>query len=86
MPPNQPAPGQVPPSTPMPPVQPQALPPQPDLNAGAPSVQGSGAQAPTAAAPKKPVNPNTTQNSLQLSEVRENMVIMRDGSFRAVVA
>jgi hypothetical protein len=70
----------------MPPVQPQALPPQPDLNAGAPSVQGSGAQAPTAAAPKKPVNPNTTQNSLQLSEVRENMVIMRDGSFRAVVA
>lgn len=36
--------------------------------------------------PKPPVNPNTTQNSLQISEIRENMVIMRDGSFRAVVA
>jgi hypothetical protein len=31
-------------------------------------------------------NPNSTQNSLLLSEVRDNMVIMADGSFRAVVA
>ena len=35
---------------------------------------------------KKPVNPNTTQNSLLISEIRDNMVIMKDGSFRAVVA
>src|SRR5690242_13839610 len=35
---------------------------------------------------KPPVNPNTTQNTLQISEIRENMVVMRDGSFRAVVA
>lgn len=36
--------------------------------------------------PPKPRNPNSTQNSLLLSEVRDNMVIMADGSFRAVVA
>lgn len=33
-----------------------------------------------------PKNPNSTQNTLLLSEVRENMVIMTDGTFRAVVA
>jgi hypothetical protein len=38
------------------------------------------------AQPQKPRNPNSTQNSLLLSEVRDNMVIMADGSFRAVVA
>jgi hypothetical protein len=66
----------------MPPVAPQVqpaplTPPQPQLQAS-----GSSAQP----APKPPVNPNTTQNTLQISEIRENMVIMRDGSFRAVVA
>lgn len=35
---------------------------------------------------KPPVNNNTTQNSLLISEIRENMVVMNDGSFRAVVA
>lgn len=35
---------------------------------------------------KKLKNPNSTQNSLLLSEVRDNMVIMADGSFRAVIA
>lgn len=33
-----------------------------------------------------PKNPNSSQNTLLLSEVRENMVIMTDGTFRAVVA
>lgn len=36
--------------------------------------------------PVKPKKPNSTQNSLLLSEIRDNMVIMADGSFRAVVA
>lgn len=36
--------------------------------------------------PPPPTNPNTTQNSLLFSELRDNMVIMNDGSFRAVVA
>lgn len=33
-----------------------------------------------------PKNPNSTQSTLQLSEVRDGMVIMVDGSFRAVIA
>jgi len=33
-----------------------------------------------------PKNPNSTQSSLQLSEIREGMIIMLDGSFRAVIA
>jgi hypothetical protein len=44
--------------------------------------QGSG----DAQAAPKLKNPNSTQNSLLLSEVRDNMVIMADGSFRAVIA
>ncbi len=46
-----------------------------------PQVSGSGQTA-----QQKPKNPNSTQNTLLLSEVRDNMVIMADGSFRAVVA
>lgn len=30
-------------------------------------------------------NPNSTQNSLQIAEIRDGIVIMNDGSFRAVV-
>lgn len=43
----------------------------------------SGANQPKAPAPK---NPSSTQNTLQFSEMRDGMVIMMDGSFRAVVA
>jgi hypothetical protein len=35
---------------------------------------------------QKTKNPASTQNSLLLSEVRDNIVIMSDGSFRAVIA
>ena len=42
------------------------------------------ASTPTAAQPAR--NPNSSQNTLQISEVREGMVVMNDGSFRAVVA
>lgn len=48
-----------------------------------PQPQGSG---PSQSAPKIPANPNTTQNSLLISEIREGMVIMSDGSFRSVIA
>lgn len=34
----------------------------------------------------KPKHPNSTQNSLKFSELRDDMVIMSDGTFRAVVA
>lgn len=50
-----------------------------------PGPQG-GAQAKPQPAQKPPSNPNSTQNTLLISEIRENMVIMKDGSFRAVVA
>ncbi|HIA92215.1 TPA: hypothetical protein EYO12_03830 [Candidatus Saccharibacteria bacterium] len=33
----------------------------------------------------KPTNPNSTQNSLQIAEIRDGIVIMKDGSYRAVV-
>lgn len=61
-------------------------------SAGAPSAipaqplqvaSGSGANVPQQ---PKPANPNSTQNTLIISEVRDNIVIMKDGSFRAVVA
>lgn len=39
-----------------------------------------------ARAPAPPTNPNTTQNTLLFSELRDDMVIMNDGSFRAVIA
>lgn len=66
----QPRPG----GRPMPPQQPQQAP------AGA-KPQGT---QPPASQPPRPKN--TTQNSLLFSEIRDNMMIMSDGSFRAVVA
>lgn len=36
--------------------------------------------------PAKVVSPNSTQNSLLISEIRDGIVVMNDGSFRAVVA
>jgi hypothetical protein len=43
--------------------------------------------APTNTTPQKPVakNPNSTQNTLLFSEIRDDLVIMADGSFRSVV-
>ena len=43
---------------------------------------GASVQQPTVA-PKS--NPNSTQNSLQIAEIRDGIVIMNDGSFRSVV-
>lgn len=34
---------------------------------------------------RSPVNTNSTQNTMQIAEVRDGIVIMNDGSFRAVV-
>jgi hypothetical protein len=53
--------------------QPQQPPQQPQNNPNQP-------------APKTVSNPNSTQNTLLISEIRDNMVIMKDGSFRSVVA
>lgn len=56
----------------------QAQPVQNAGGEGAGNVQGG-------VAPAEPVQ-NTTQSSLLISEIRDNMVIMKDGSFRAIVA
>jgi hypothetical protein len=51
----------------------------------------AGAQPGTAGAPGSPpapvphTNPNSTQNTLQIAEIRDGIVIMNDGSFRSVV-
>lgn len=55
-------------------VQPGYVPPQ-----YAPGVP----QPPTSPAIKS--NPNSTQNTLQIAEIRDGIVIMNDGSFRSVV-
>lgn len=69
-------PGQVPPAAGQ---APQGVSQQP----GAPAQPGPQELAHT---PPPPTNPNTTQNSLLFSELRDNMVVMNDGSFRAVIA
>ena len=55
-----------------------------------PPVQPVGSSVPPQGKTSAPQQPqrkaNTTQNSLLLSELREGMVIMADGSFRAVIA
>lgn len=59
----------------------------PNQAPAAPISSGTYSQGPDAVkATQKPKNANSTQNSLLLSEVRDNMVIMADGSFRAVIA
>lgn len=96
--PNQQAPGPVTPQQQpqqpgYPQQQPQAMPPQQPQQPGqqmppqgAPQ-QGQGPQGPPQqgqpVAPK--TNPNSTQNSLLIAEIRDGIVIMNDGSFRSVV-
>lgn len=42
-------------------------------------------QPPAGATPVVKTNPNSTQNSLLISEIRDGIVIMNDGSYRSVV-
>jgi type IV secretory pathway VirB4 component len=61
---------------------PQAMPAPPI----APPVQVGAGQSPGQGAPLKPkTNTNSTQNSLQIAEIRDGIVIMNDGSYRSVV-
>lgn len=71
----------------MDPNQPQFAAPQPQQQA-VPGAQFNAPVNPAAQAPLvNPVktNQNSTQNSLLISEIRDGIVIMNDGSFRAVV-
>lgn len=67
------------------------MPPNNQIPNQIPVVTGGGSSVPQGSASaqftQKPKSaPHSAQNSLLLSEVRDNMVIMADGSFRAVVA
>lgn len=68
-------------NTPQQPQQPQPTQPYPAQN-----VAPQQPTQPTAPAPKVVENPISTQSTLLISELRDNLVIMKDGSFRAVVA
>lgn len=63
--------------------QPNMMPGQAPIGSGPDPQQAQNPQAD--ATTKKASKPNSTQNSLLFSEMRENMIIMNDGSFRAVV-
>lgn len=77
--PGGPPPGHYPPGQP-PPGYPPGAPGQPMPPGARPGAP------PQATTPPPPKNPNTTQNSLLFSEIRDNMVVINDGSFRAVIA
>lgn len=90
--PNQP--GQPISNTPIQPAAPAApqvgatVPPQPSAPQAAQAPIGSAAQP--SAGPQtgavKAETPASTQSTLLISELRDSMVIMKDGSFRAVIA
>lgn len=65
------------------PDSPQPFEPYADAQSS-PIIQGSPGK-PTAGVAKPAVNPNSTQNHLQIAEVRDGIVIMNDGSYRSVV-
>jgi hypothetical protein len=57
----------------------------PPAPAASPIPSQASAQTQNVPLTKPPTNPNSTQNSLQIAEVRDGIVIMNDGSFRSVV-
>lgn len=82
-------PQQILPQQPAQQMQPQQILPQQTV-AQNPNAQNLGmaainAQAAVPVSPNKE-SPNSTQSTLLISELRDNVVIMKDGSFRAVVA
>lgn len=70
------------------PVSPQGYPAMQQAPVGYAAQQPGAASVGSQPATSKPTpkNNNSTQSTLQLSEVRDGMVIMIDGSYRAVVA
>ena len=57
--------------------------PTPNIYGQGGAQTGASVQTPVATAVKS--NPNSTQNSLQIAEIRDGIVIMNDGSFRSVI-
>ncbi|MDB5170376.1 MAG: hypothetical protein JWO35_70 [Candidatus Saccharibacteria bacterium] len=76
-----PVPAPVPPA-PIPPAVGQPVPLAPPVAVGGVMPQKPG----SATGPvKPPTNANSTQNTLQIAEIRDGIVIMNDGSYRSVV-
>ena len=86
--PSQNTPGTQPVVQPMQTAPQVVLPGQQTVDASSASFLGSTAINATQAAPISPNKevPTSTQATLLISELRDNVVIMKDGSFRAVVA
>ncbi|MCA9327050.1 hypothetical protein KDA14_00820, partial [Candidatus Saccharibacteria bacterium] len=66
------------------PAAPSPNPYPPQAPAGAVQYGGAAPQTPTKSMPAK-ANANSTQNTLQIAEIRDGIVIMNDGTYRAVV-
>lgn len=65
------------------PAQPAAM--QPVVPAVSNQPQAAPGQPPAQPEASTVANPNSTQNTLQIAAIRDGIVIMNDGSFRAVV-
>jgi hypothetical protein len=52
---------------------------------GVPGVPGQAVPGQPGAKPVPKSNPNSTQNTLQIAEIRDGIVIMNDGTFRSVI-
>jgi hypothetical protein len=61
----------------------QGAPSQQTLSGASARVSGASSVPSGKVAP--PSNPNSTQNTMQISEIRDGVAIMSDGSFRAVI-
>lgn len=72
------------PQQPMPPQQPGGVPPQP-MQPGAPMPGQPGGPPSQGPPPTPKTNPNSTQNSLLIAEIRDGILIMNDGSYRSVI-
>lgn len=72
------------PNDPQQPVM-QPLPEAPTPMAPSAAPIGSAQSTSEAFPSQQKRNPNSSQNSLLISEIRENMLIMNDGSFRSVI-
>ncbi len=70
---------------PTPPVPPATLPAQLSVPTAPPTATGHAVTGGAPARAKAAGSTNSTQNALQIAEIRDGIVIMNDGSFRSVV-
>jgi len=64
---------------------PQQAPPPPDYSHYTAPAPPTVTNAPAAGAQLAKSNPNSTQNTLQIADIRDGIMIMNDGSFRSII-